>query len=158
MTTEQLQETLDNLRNLTAENEIVEFKEAKNNFDFSKLGKYFSAISNEANLCGKKYGWLVFGVEDKKHSIVGTTYRSHRSDLDKLKGEIANKTTNRISFIDIHEVDTADGRVIMFQIPAAPKGIPVAFDGHYYARDGEELSPLNIEKIERIRSQATNVD
>lgn len=158
MTTEQLQETLDNLRNLTAENEIVEFKEAKNNYDFSKLGKYFSALSNEANLCGKPYGWLVFGVEDKKHSIVGTTYRSHRSDLDKLKGEIANKTTNRISFIDIHEVDTADGRVIMFQIPAAPKGIPVAFDGHYYARDGEELSPLNIEKIERIRTQATKED
>lgn len=158
MTTETLQETLDNLRNLTAENEIVEFKEAKNNYDFSKLGKYFSALSNEANLCGKPYGWLVFGVEDKEHSIVGTTYRSHRSDLDKLKGEIANKTTNRISFIAIHEVDTADGRVIMFQIPAAPKGIPVAFDGHYYARDGEELAPLNIEKIERIRVQATKVD
>lgn len=158
MTSKQLQETLDNLRNLLSENEIVEFKEAKNNYDFSKLGKYFSALSNEANLCGKPYGWLVFGVEDKKHSIVGTTYRSHRSDLDKLKGEIANKTTNRISFRDIHEVDTADGRVIMFQIPAAPKGIPVAFDGHYYARDGEELAPLNIEKIERIRAQATKVD
>ena len=158
MTQMQIQETLDHLRNLLSENEIVEFKEAKNNYDFSKLGKYFSALSNEANLCGKPYGWLVFGVEDKKHSIVGTTYRSHRSDLDKLKGEIANKTTNRISFIGIHEVDTVDGRVIMFQIPAAPKGIPVAFDGHYYARDGEELSPLNIEKIERIRSQATNVD
>ena len=158
MTQMQIQETLDHLRNLLSENEIVEFKEAKNNYDFSKLGKYFSALSNEANLCGKPYGWLVFGVEDKKHSIVGTTYRSHRSDLDKLKGEIANKTTNRISFIDIHEVDTADGRVIMFQIPAAPKGIPVAFDGHYYARDGEELAPLNIEKIERIRAQATKVD
>lgn len=158
MTPKQLQEILDDLRNLLSENEIVEFKEAKNNYDFSKLGKYFSAISNEGNLGGKPYGWLVFGVEDKEHSIVGTTYRSHRSDLDKLKGEIANKITNRISFIDIHEVDTADGRVIMFQIPAAPKGIPVAFDGHYYARDGEELSPLNIEKIERIRAQATKED
>lgn len=158
MAPEQLQETLDNLRSLTAENEIVEFKEAKNTYDFSKLGKYFSALSNEANLCGKSFGWLVFGVEDKKHTIVGTKYRSNRSDLDKLKGEIAKKTTNRISFIAIHEVSSSDGRVIMFQIPAAPKGIPVAFDGHYYARDGEELAPLNIEKIERIRIQATNVD
>lgn len=158
MTTQQLEEILENLRNLLSENEIVEFKEAKNNYDFSKLGKYFSALSNEANLCGKPYGWLIFGVEDKKHSIVGTTYRSNRTDLDKLKGEIAYKTTNRISFIDIHEVNTSEGRVIMFQIPAAPKGIPVAFDGHYYARDGEELAPLNIEKIERIRAQATKVD
>lgn len=158
MTPKKLQETLDSLRNLTSENEIVEFKEAKNNYDFTKLGKYFSALSNEANLCGQPHGWLVFGVEDKKHNIVGTTYRSNRSDLDKLKGEIANKTTNRISFINIHEVNTSEGRVLMFQIPAAPKGFPIAFDGHYYARDGEELVPLNLEKIERIRAQATKED
>src|SRR5690606_20732750 len=46
------------------------------------------------------------------------------------------------------------GRVVMFQIPAAPKGIPVAWEGHYYGRDGEELHPLNIDELERIRRQA----
>ena len=158
MTETQLKGTLNDLRSLDSENEIVEFKEAKNNYDFTKLGKYFSALSNEANLCSKPYGWLVFGVKDNDHSIVGTQYRSERKDLDKLKGEIANKTTNRISFIDIHEVNLPEGRVILFQIPSAPKGIPIAFDGHYYARDGEELVPLNIEKIERIRAQATKED
>lgn len=55
MIMEQLQETLENLCNLSAENEIVEFKEAKNNYDFSKLRKYFSALSNEANLKGKPF-------------------------------------------------------------------------------------------------------
>lgn len=154
MTPKQLQDTLNNLRSLSAENEVVEFKEAKNNYDFTKLGKYFSALSNEANLCGKPFAWLVFGVEDKKHSIVGSQFRPKRKDLDSLKGEIANKTTNRISFIEIYELQEPEGRVLMFQIPAAPKGIPVAFDGHYYARDGEELVPLNIEKIERIRAQS----
>ena len=158
MTAEQLNSILDSLCCLSAENEIVEFKEAKNNYDFTKLGKYFSALSNEANLCSKPYGWLVFGIKDNDHSIVGTQYRSERKDLDKLKGEIANKTSNRISFIDIHEVNLPEGRVILFQIPSAPKGIPIAFDGHYYARDGEELVPLNIEKIERIRAQATKED
>lgn len=158
MTETQLKGTLNDLRSLDSENEIVEFKEAKNNYDFTKLGKYFSALSNEANLCRKPYGWLVFGIKDNDHSIVGTQYRSERKDLDKLKGEIANKTTNRISFIDIHEVNLPEGRVILFQIPSAPKGIPIAFDGHYYARDGEELVPLNIEKIERIRAQATKED
>ena len=158
MTETQLKGTLNDLRSLDSENEIVEFKEAKNNYDFTKLGKYFSALSNEANLCSKPYGWLVFGVKDNDHSIVGTQYRSERKDLDKLKGEIANKTSNRISFIDIHEVNLPEGRVILFQIPSAPKGIPIAFDGHYYARDGEELVPLNIEKIERIRAQATKED
>ena len=158
MTETQLKGTLNDLRSLDSENEIVEFKEAKNNYDFTKLGKYFSALSNEANLCRKPYGWLVFGIKDNDHSIVGTQYRSERKDLDKLKGEIANKTTNRISFIAIHEVNLPEGRVILFQIPSAPKGIPIAFDGHYYARDGEELVPLNIEKIERIRAQATKED
>lgn len=137
---------LETLLSLTSENEVVEFKEAKNNYDFNKLGKYFSAISSEANLCGKPYGWLVFGVEDKKHTVVGTNYRSNRTDLDKLKGEIASKTTNRITFIEIHEFIKGGGRVLMFQIPAAPRGIPVSFDGHYYARDGEELVPLNLER------------
>jgi hypothetical protein len=39
-------------------------------------------------------------------------------DLDSLKSEIANKTTNRITFIDIYELHDTDGRVLMFQIPA----------------------------------------
>ena len=158
MTSEQLNNLLENLCNLSAENEVVEFKEAKNNYDFSKLGKYFSALSNEANLAGKNCSWLIFGIEDKKHNAVGTNFRIHRKDLDSLKGEIAKKTTNGISFMEIFETTKSNERVVMFQIPAAPKGIPIAFDGHYYARDGEELAPLNIEKIERIRGQAIKDD
>lgn len=135
-------------------NEIVEFKEAKNDFDSSKLGKYFSAISNEANLKQKEYGWLIFGVEDKKHQIVGTQYRSTPKSLESVKGEISRKTTEQISFIEIYELKQEGKRVLMFQIPAAPKGIPIAFGGHYYARNGEGLVPLHIEKIERIRKQS----
>ncbi|MCW3462577.1 RNA-binding domain-containing protein [Chitinophaga nivalis] len=149
---------LADLRNLSAETEVVEFKEAKTNYDFNKLGKYFSAIANEANLKGKPYGWLVFGIENKHHGIVGSQFRPNRKDLDSLKSEIANRATNRITFIDIYEIFLEEGRVIMFQIPAAPKGIPIAWEGHYYGRDNEELNPLNIEEIDRIRSQALAVD
>ena len=158
MTIAELQHILTDLRNLSAENEIVEFKEAKTGYDFNKLGKYFSALSNEANLKGRPFAWLVFGIENKKHSIVGSQFRTTRKDLDSLKSEIANKTINRITFIDIYELHEPDGRVVMFQIPAAPKGIPIAFDGHYYGRDSEDLSPLNLEEIERIRAQATTED
>lgn len=45
------------LINLPVENECVEFKEAKNDFSFEELGKYFSALSNEANLKNKRYAW-----------------------------------------------------------------------------------------------------
>ena len=47
------------------EHEIVEFKEAKGNYDTDKIGRYFSAISNEANLRQQQYGWLIFGVSEK---------------------------------------------------------------------------------------------
>jgi ATP-dependent DNA helicase RecG len=80
MTIVELKHILENLRNLTTENEVVEFKEAKNGYDFTKLGKYFSALSNEANLKGKPYGWLVFGVENNKHAIVGSQFRPLRKD------------------------------------------------------------------------------
>ena len=46
----------------------------------------------------------------------------------------------------------------MFQIPAAPPGIPIAWEGHYYGRDGEELAPLNLEELERIRKQVRLAD
>ena len=48
--------------------------------------------------------------------------------------------------------------MLLFQIPATPKGIPMAFSGHYYARNAEELVPLDIEKIERIRRQYHSED
>lgn len=158
MTQKQLKYILTELCSLPGENEIVEFKEAKTGFDFNKLGKYFSALSNEANLSHKSFGWLVFGIENEHKSIVGSNFRPNRVDLDNLKGEVGSKTTNRITFIEIYELPMANGLVVMFQIPAAPKGIPIAWEGHYYGRDGEELSPLNLEEIERIRSQTAFVD
>ena len=148
---------LNGLLALPAENEVVEFKEARNNYDFSKLGKYFSALCNEANLKREPAAWLVFGVNDRRQ-VVGSGFRPGRKDLDSLKEEIANRTTNRITFVEIHEVQHPQGRVLLFEIPAAPKGLPIGFDGHYYGRDGEALSPLNLEEIERIRAQSTVED
>jgi ATP-dependent DNA helicase RecG len=149
---------LEHLLNQPAENEIFELKEAKNDFSFDEIGKYFSALANEANLRNASAAWLIFGVRDKDRSIVGSRYRTSRSSLDSLKQEIAKQTTAETSFIEIHEVDSQGKRVLMFQIPAAPKGIPVAFKGHYYARNGESLAALSMEKIERIRSQSIKID
>ena len=159
MTRSQLILKLNELRSLPGETEVVEFKEANNDYDFRKLGKYFSALCNEANLKGKPEAWLVFGIENEKRSIVGSKYRAgNRPHLESLKGEIGNKTSNRITFIEIHELDLPEGRVVMFQIPAAPQGLPIAWEGHYYGRDGEVLSPLNLSEIEQIRKQATHFD
>lgn len=159
MTEEQLIQQLTKLRSLPGETEVVEFKEAKNDYDFSKLGKYFSALCNEANLKGKAEAWMVLGIENSKRNVVGSHYReNNRPYLDSLKGEIGNKTTNRITYNEIYELNLPEGRVVMFQIPAAPQGLPVACEGHYYGRDGEQLVPLNLAELEHIRRQATRVD
>lgn len=149
---------LHELLSLSFETEVVEFKEAKNNYGFDKLGKYFSALCNEANLKGQPAGWLVLGVRDKDKSIVGTTVRSNPADLHSLKAEIADHTTGRLTFIEIYEISTKEGRVILFEIPAAPKGMPIAWKGHYYGRDGEQLHALNAEEYERIRTQVSSED
>lgn len=66
LTTNELHVKLRELQSLAAETEVVEFKEAKNDFDFNKLGRYFSALANEANLKERDSAWLVFGIQDKK--------------------------------------------------------------------------------------------
>lgn len=61
-----IEKTLHTILSFAYENEIIEFKEAKNTFDFSKLGKFFFALSNEANLQQKNEAWLIFGIDDAK--------------------------------------------------------------------------------------------
>ena len=140
------------------ENEVVEFKKAENNFDFDDLGKYFSALSNEANLRDKDFAWLVFGVHDKTREILGTTYKNGMKSLQKLKYDLSQHTTDRNTFRDIHELEVEGKRVLMFQIPAAPRGIPMAWQGHFYARRGESLAALDMNKYEEIRRQTVNED
>jgi ATP-dependent DNA helicase RecG len=128
----------------TWENEVVEFKQATDAYGTDDIGKYFSALANEANLRGTERGWLVFGVNNKTRSIVGTDYRVQADRLQSLKQQVASDTEPRITFRNIHELQHADGRVLLFEIPAAPLGIPIAWKGHYYARAGESLSPLGL--------------
>lgn len=137
------------------ENEYVEFKEAKNNFDFDDLGKYFSALSNGANLANKQYAWLIFGVNDKTHEFVNTNYRKG-SDLNKLKYEIIKFTNDNLSFLDIYELNIENKRVIMYKIPAAV-GVPTTWKKVAYDRVGEHLDILNESKRDIILS-TINVD
>lgn len=64
---------LNELLALPAENEVVEFKEAKNCYSSADLGKYFSALSNEANLKHKQAAWLAFGVNNARQRLWGRT-------------------------------------------------------------------------------------
>ena len=152
MTRADLASTLNDLMTLPAETEWVEFKEAKSNLHFNDLGNYFSALSNEANLKDKPCGWLVLGVANgPPRQVVGSNYRPTRPSLDSLKHEVSQSTNNHLTFLEIHELRTAQGRVVMFEIPPALRGVPTSWKGHFYGRSGESLGPLGLQEIEQIR-------
>ncbi|MBW1777356.1 MAG: ATP-binding protein, partial [Deltaproteobacteria bacterium] len=152
---EKIKEKLHELMRLPAETEWVEFKEAKNNFDFDELGRYFSALSNEANLNRKEAGWLVFGVTDRPpREIVGSNYRHQKPGLEKLKREVAKHTNHLTTFNEIYELMVNGKRVVMFQIPSASRGVPTTWQGVAYGRIHDSLGPLSLHKIEAIRRQA----
>ena len=140
------------------EDEVVEFKKAENNFDFDDLGKYFSALSNEANLRDKAFAWLAFGVHDKTREILGTSFKNSIKSLQKLKQDLSQHTTDSHTFREIYELKVEGKRVLLFQIPATPRGIPMAWKGHFYARRGESLGALDMGKYEEIRRQVVDED
>ena len=140
------------------ESEIVEFKKAENNFDFDDLGKYFSALSNEANLRGLDFAWLIFGYDEKKHEIVGTSYKNGEGALNNLKHDFSQHTTDGQTFREIIPIEVDGKRILMFKIPASPRNIVMKWKGIAYGRDGESLKPLNQSKQDEIRRQTPAPD
>lgn len=137
------------------ENEVIEFKLAEKGKSTEVVGKYVSALSNEANLRRMDCAWLVYGVDNKTRKVVGTSTQAGQG----LKREIAQCTTSQHTIREIYEVQAANGkRAVMLQIPAAPRGIPIAWKGHWYGRNGESLCPLDLSKLEDIRKQHVDED
>lgn len=132
------------------EDEVLEFKEAKKGLQTDDLRKYISALSNEANLRHREFAWLIYGVADKfPRKVVGTDYLIPV----KLKQDIAGSMTAGLTVREVYETERNGKRVLMFQIPAAPRGLPIAWNGHYFGRNGESTCALSIDKIEEIRRQ-----
>ena len=140
------------------ENEVVEFKKAENSFDFDDLGKYFSALSNEANLRGLDFAWLILGYDEKKHQLVGTSYKNGEGALNNVKHDFAQHTTDGQTFREIIPIEVEGKRILMFKIPASPRNIVMKWKGIAYGRDGESLKPLNQSKQDEIRRQTPAPD
>ena len=137
------------------ENETVEFKETSAKDD--DLGKYFSALSNEANLKEVDSAWIILGVSDRTRQVVGTDYRSKPGDLNQLQQKIAQNTGTGSSFQNIYELEHPSGRVLLLEVPAAPKGMPVLWKQFAYGRNGESIGALSYDKSDRIRTQPLTI-
>ena len=139
------------------ETEVVEYKEAKQSFDFEKLGRYFSALSNEANLRNAECGWLLFGVTDKRE-ICGTAYRKEKRrpsiGLRSLKHKITEGLNNGLTFEEIYEFDLDGERVVAFQIPPCEFVSPTTWRGIPWSREDSSLKEMPRFKLEAIWGQS----
>jgi predicted HTH transcriptional regulator len=69
-----LDHCLTSLLALRDETEWVEFKH--NNDKPDEIGEYISALANSAALHGKENGYLVWGIEDGTHRVLGTSVKT----------------------------------------------------------------------------------
>ncbi len=72
MNTAELTALLDRLRAEPRESEWLEFK--ANRHEPQALGEYLSALANSACLLAKPRAYLVFGIENGTHAVVGTAF------------------------------------------------------------------------------------
>ncbi len=149
MTPEQLIEKLDELRALPHETEWAEFKH--NNSDPQMIGEYLSAISNAAALEGQPFGYIVWGIEDGTHNVVGTSFRPRNQkgvgneDLEPWLNKLLAPKVN----FHISEFEARGRQMVMFEVQAANTA-PVAFHCRRYVRVGSHKKPLS-EHPERER-------
>lgn len=139
------------------ETEVVEYKAAKQSYDFESIGKYFSALSNEANLRSAECGWLLFGVANDRR-IVGSAYRKEATapsvGLRALKREIAEHTNGGMTFEEVYEVEVEGKRVVALQIPQATFATPTTWRGVPWSRENESLVEMPQFKLNAIYGQS----
>ncbi|MBR5337527.1 MAG: putative DNA binding domain-containing protein [Lachnospiraceae bacterium] len=125
---------INELRKLPAETEWVEFKE--NNDMAQIIGEYLSALSNSAALHERDKAYMVYGVHNETHDIVGTKFRPRETKVgnEELENWLLTLLSPHIDFKYV-EVAMDKGNVVLIEIPAA-KVQPTAFKGVEYIRVG----------------------
>lgn len=130
------------------ETEWVEFKH--NNVDPQLIGELIASLSNAAALRGIETAYVVWGVHDKSHDIVGTTFNpaSAKKGNQDLETWLVQMLTPRLHF-RFHSVEVDGAPVVVLEIPAA-RDRPTAFAGREVVRIGSSRRLLqDVPEIER---------
>ncbi len=111
-------EELERWMSLPSETEHVEFKEAKNQFDNTRLLKYCVALANEGG------GRLILGVTDRRpRRVVGS---QAFLNLEEVKARLFDKLNVRV---EVEAVTHPQGRIVVFHVPPRPASTPMHLDG-----------------------------
>ncbi len=132
---------IDRLRTLPTETEWLDFK--SNHYEPQLLGEYLSALANAACLAGQPRGYLLFGIEDSTHDVIGTWFDpptvKAKGNQDLLPWLAAGLRPN-MGF-ETYVVDHPGGRVVIFEIGPA-RDQPVSFYGTAFIRVGSSKTAL----------------
>ena len=132
-------EQIDLWRKSSSEHQRLEFKEAKKQFDNSRLFEYCVALANEGG------GHLLLGIANSPPRLVVGT----QAFLNPIA--MTEKLFQAVRFrVDIDEVFHPDGRVLVFQIPSRPRGTAYHLGGMYLMRSGEALVAMSEDQLRRI--------
>ena len=128
-----------NLISLPHEYEWLDFK--GNWFSKDEIGEYISAISNGAALCGREYGYVVWGVDDTSHEIIGTTVNFDKDiDHEPYKHYLARNLKPSVTF-EVEDVQVDGKRLVLLTVPAA-KSVPTKFLSQAFIRIGSSKEKL----------------
>lgn len=138
---ENLERLIKELIKYPNETEWLEFKH--NNYLPEMIGKNISALANSAAVHEKSSAYMLWGVNDETHEIVGTDY-----DLQKLKKgeqELENWLRSLLSKNTDFEFHTVlfDDKKVGILIISRATNYPVCFEKMDYIRIGSYTKKLN---------------
>lgn len=141
MEKERLKDLVHQLVTLPHETEWVEFKH--NHTSLQEIGEYISAISNSCTLHGKAWGYILWGIEDGSHNIIGTSFqpRKQKKGNQELESWLLGLLDPVIE-IRIHEEEINGRRIVLFEVQAA-RTRPTRFSGVEYIRIGSYKKKLH---------------
>lgn len=119
---------------LPAETGWLEFKH--NNAEPQEIGEYISALSNSAALEGKARAYMLWGVDDESHTILGTGFDPLRKRVgqEELESWLLRQLAPRIQFRFLPVV-VDEKTVVILEIDRAFRH-PVQFAGSEFIRIG----------------------
>lgn len=121
------------------EGENIEFKKAEKSFEFDELAKYACAISNRGG------GYVVLGVTDRRpRQVVGS--RAFEQP-ERTRNGLMERLHLRIDF---HLLHSDEKRVLVFDIPPRPVGVPIQDKGIAWWREGDSLVEMPVEELRAI--------
>ncbi|MBC8551962.1 MAG: putative DNA binding domain-containing protein [Candidatus Brocadiales bacterium] len=139
-TEEYLHSLIHELRRLPNEAEWVEFKGSNDNPD--EIGEYISALSNSAALLRKVNAYMIWGIDDKSHDIIGTTFKPNKNKIgnEELENWLLRLLSPKINF-SFYETMIEDNHVVLLEIGTAFRH-PVQFKHIEYLRIGSYKKKL----------------